>query len=170
MKTKIYSIDCPRRIQFGDPLYVEKYKGKELSSLVVNRLIPKKFVAKVVLREEPYKECPDLMCRSIEICLGPQKYIDTYANGRIYSNQEIVEKQIGVDTACYYIDVDDRYNEINTGADGMWGNECILYKKTNKRKVIEGIIITIEMPEDETLESMEEMVRYFFKNVAEENC
>lgn len=169
MKTKIYSVDCPRRIQFGDPLYIEQYKGKALQSLVVDCSVPKGFVAKVVLCEEVAEGYPDLICHSIKICLGPEKYINTYAKGCMYSNQEMTEKPIGVDSACYYINVDDKYDEIHTGADGMWGNECVFYKKISKRKVIDGIMIIIEMPEDETLESMEEKLNYFFKNVVEEN-
>ena len=33
MKKEIYSVKCPKRVQFGDPLYFEEYKGKKLASL-----------------------------------------------------------------------------------------------------------------------------------------
>ena len=64
MKKEIYSVKCPKRVQFGDPLYFEEYKGKKLASLVADCTPPRNFVAKVVLTEEPVRDtrmrCPAL--------------------------------------------------------------------------------------------------------------
>ncbi|WP_270816159.1 hypothetical protein [Hungatella effluvii] len=35
MRKELYSMKCPGRIVFGDPLYFEDYKGERLADLVV---------------------------------------------------------------------------------------------------------------------------------------
>lgn len=39
---------------------------------------------------------------------------------KMYASQKIEQKEIGVDSARYLIDVDGRYEDIRTGGDGYW--------------------------------------------------
>ena len=58
MKKEIYVVDCPTHIRFGDPMYFERFEGQKLERLVVDCKVPKNFVARVVLREQPIEGLP----------------------------------------------------------------------------------------------------------------
>ena len=57
VKKEIYVVDCPTHIRFGDPMYFERLRDKNLNVLVVDCKVPKNFVARVVLREQPIEAC-----------------------------------------------------------------------------------------------------------------
>ena len=81
MRKEIYSVKCPKQVQFGDPMYFEEYEGRKLENLVVDCKPPRGFVAKVVLVEEPMKEYPDEMSRTMTLYMAPKETIDTYNTG-----------------------------------------------------------------------------------------
>ena len=97
MKKEQYLVKCPSRIQFGDPMYYEEYKGKRLTDLVADIKPPKGFAARVVLSEEPLKELPIYMDRQMKIYLAPEQEMKTYMDGYKYENQVHKEKLIGVE-------------------------------------------------------------------------
>ena len=104
MRQEIYKVKNPKRIVFGDPLYFEEFKGAELKRLTVDYRPPKHFdAARLVLEEEPNEELPKYMNRSITLYLAPHQTIDVYTSGQIYASQKIAKKDIGVDTARYYL-------------------------------------------------------------------
>ncbi len=52
----------------------------------------------------------------------------------MYESQEVKEKVIGVDTARYLIQVDEREEILHTGGDGYWGSfQEIAHKHGNRR-------------------------------------
>ncbi len=51
MRKEIYSAKCPKRLQFGDPMYFEEFKGEKLASLVADCRLPRHFAARGVLKE-----------------------------------------------------------------------------------------------------------------------
>ena len=162
MKKEIYSVTCPKRFQFGDPMYFEEFKWKKLASLVADCKPPRNFVAKVVLTEEPIEEYPDEMSRTMTLYMAPKETIDTYVDGCMYKGQDVMEKEIGVDTAKYLINVDGRYEEIHTGADGYWGNYLELSREQGKNRILDAMTVSVCMPEFEDFESMKRMTGYFF--------
>lgn len=164
MKKEIYSVKCPKRIQFGDPMYFEEFKGKKLASLVADCKPPHNFVAKVVLTEEPIEEYPDEMSRVMTIYMAPEKTIDTYVDGCMYKGQEVTEKEIGVDTAKYLINVDGHYEEIHTGGDGYWGNYLEFSRGQGANRILDAMTVSVCMPEFEDFESMKRLTSYFFSD------
>ena len=84
MRKEVYSVKCPKQVQFGDPMYFEEYEGRKLENLVVDCKPPRGFVAKVVLVEEPMKEYPDEMSRTMTLYMAPKETIDTYVDGYMY--------------------------------------------------------------------------------------
>ena len=105
---EIYKVQTPKRIVFGDPLYFEEFSGARLEQLVVDVQPPEAFGARVVLREFSAAEAPDTLIRTMEVYLAPEEDMDIYLRGMKYELQECIEKEIGVDTARYYLQVDDR--------------------------------------------------------------
>lgn len=165
MKKKTYSVKCPKRFVFGDPFYFEKFKGEKLEELVADYQPPKGFAARVVLEEKTIEEYPDFMERIMTLYMAPEKTIQTYVDGLMYEGQDISVKGIGVDTACYLIDVDGRSDEIKTGGDGYWG-ECQEFRHgKNGRQFLDAIIVTVVIPEFEDWSGMERLVGYFFEDM-----
>lgn len=144
MKSKIYSVQCPQRIQFGDPFYLEQFDSNRLQELIVDREIPDHFEARVLLTEQPYS---DFIARNMTICLAPKADLDTYTKGYIYPEEKVKDREIGVDTARYYIDIDGKRAEFYTGADGYWGKESLIFREVGKSSIVDAIIISIAMPE-----------------------
>lgn len=157
MKKEIYSVKCPERFQFG-------FKGKKLTSLVVDCKSPRSFAAKVVLTETPMEEFPDMMSCTMTLYMAPVATIDTYVDGCMYKGQEVTEKEIGVDTARYLINVDERYEEIHTGGDGYWGNYLEFSRGKGANKILDAIMVSVCMPEFQDFEKMKHLTGYFFSD------
>lgn len=165
LRKETYSVKCPQRFVFGDPLYFEEFKGKKLASLIADYKPPKGFDARIVLEEKEMEEYPDFMERTMTLYMASEKTIQTYVDGLMYKGQEISEKEIGVDTACYLINVDGRSDEIKTGGDGYWGACQEFRHEHNGRQFLDAIIVTVVIPEFETWNSMERLAGYFFEEM-----
>lgn len=160
-----YMVHLPKKIVFGDPLYFEEFKGKKLESLVVDFSPPRHFEAAVVLQEAPFEEISDEMDRTMTIFFAPAKTMGVYLNDMIFESQDETYKEIGVDTAQYYLKIDDNEETIRTGGDGYWGSYTELSRTINGHRILDAAIISISMPEGESFDSMRERLNYLFKNV-----
>lgn len=163
-----FKIKCPKRIQFGDPLYYEDFKDKpeRLKKLVVDYKPKPEFKAGVLLTEMEYPEFPGYMARTMTVYFAPERYLSTYLDEKMYASQKIEQKEIGVDSARYLIDVDGRYEDIRTGGDGYWGDYQELYREINGKKYVDAVVISISMPDDMSFESMKRLAEYFFEDMS----
>lgn len=162
---EIYTVECPKHIRFGDPMYFEEFKGKQLDRLVVDYKVPKQFAARVVLTEQPIEDMPGVMVDTITLYLAPEQTIGTYMDGYYYDSQDVNQKEIGVDTAVYLYEIDGRYEEFHTGSDGYWGECHEFSRKRNGLNMVDAAVITACMPESEGFEDMRRLVHYFFRDV-----
>lgn len=162
---EIYRVQTPKRIVFGDPLYFEEFSGARLEQLVVDVQPPEAFSTRVVLREFSTTEAPDALVRTMEVYLAPEENMDIYLQGMKYKVQECTEKEIGVDTARYYLQVDDREDILHTGGDGYWGSYEELSRNTRGGNVVDAAILTIVWPEYESMEGMRQHAFYFFRDM-----
>lgn len=164
---EIYKVKLPKKIIFGDPLYFETMSGPELNRLTADITVPKKLTeARVVIEIEPDSLYPEYNNIQMSIILSPKEFLDTYLDNKVFKYQTQVEKAIGVDTAQYYLAIDDKDDFIKTGADGMWGS--ILTIKNGRK--IEGILMTIALPEEyENINMLRKAVNYFFEDVQQIN-
>lgn len=160
-----YSVKLPKQIIFGDPWYFERYSGEKLKSLIVNMNPPSRFEARVVLEEMQDEEYPEITLRSMSICMAPAETMQTYLQGMIYESQDHTVRQLGVDSAKYFLCVNNRMNAIHTGADGYWGDYQEMTRTINGKTYLDAAILTIAVPEDETMESMREWLNYYFEDV-----
>lgn len=161
MKKEIYSVNCPKHIQFGDPMYFECFEGEKLSRLVADYSPPENFEARVVLEENGVEDSKMIFY------LALKGTINTYLDGYKYKVQEQKGKGIGVDTAAYLLIIDGKEEEISTGADGYWG-DCQEFSHTHKGKeILDAVIITVYMPEFENLTDMRGRMHYFFTGVCQ---
>ena len=163
MKKEIYVVDCPTHIRFGDPMYFERFEGQKLERLVVDCKVPKNFVARVVLQEQPIEDLPGEMLDTMTLYMAPERTISTYMDGYCYKGQEVEQKEIGVDTVTYLFEVDGRYEEFNTEGDGYWGESREFSRIRDGRSIIDAAVITVCMPETRGFEDMRRLVHYFFQ-------
>ena len=154
MKKEIYVVDCPTHIRFGDPMYFERFEGQKLERLVVDCKVPKNFVARVVLREQPIEGLPGEMLDTMTLYMAPERTISTYMDGYCYKGQEVEQKEIGVDTVTYLFEADGRYEEFNTEGDGYWGESREFSRIRDGRSIIDAAVITVCMPETRGFEDM----------------
>ena len=166
MRKEIYKVKCPQHSVFGDPMYFERFRGNELNRLTVDYRPSKYFdTARLVLKEEPNRELSEYMNRSITLYAAPRQTIDVYACEQIYTFQKISAKNIGVDTARYYLNIDGREAEIKTGGDGWWGRFEEYYREAGKDRLSDAVVLTIAMPEEYDFEGMKHLAGYFFGNL-----
>lgn len=163
VKKEIYVVDCPAHIRFGDPMYFERFEGQKLERLVVDCKVPKNFVARVVLREQPIEGLPGEMLDTMTLYMAPERTISTYMDGYCYKGQEVEQKEIGVDTVTYLFEADGRYEEFNTEGDGYWGESREFSRIRDGRSIIDAAVITVCMPETRGFEDMRRLVHYFFQ-------
>ena len=163
VKKEIYVVDCPTHIRFGDPMYFERFEGQKLERLVVDCKVPKNFVARVVLREQPIEGLPGEMLDTMTLYMAPERTISTYMDGYCYKGQEVEQKEIGVDTVTYLFEADGRYEEFNTEGDGYWGESREFSRIRDGRSIIDAAVITVCMPETRGFEDMRRLVHYFFQ-------
>lgn len=161
VKKEIYVVDCPTHIRFGDPMYFERFEGQKLERLVVDCKVPKNFVARVVLREQPIEGLPGEMLDTMTLYMAPERTISTYMDGYCYKGQEVEQKEIGVDTVTYLFEADGRYEEFNTEGDGYWGESREFSRIRDGRSIIDAAVITVCMPETRGFEDMRRLVHYF---------
>ena len=163
VKKEIYVVDCPTHIRFGDPMYFERFEGQKLERLVVDCKVPKNFVARVVLREQPIEGLPGEMLDTMTLYMAPERTISTYMDGYCYKGQEVEQKEIGVDTVTYLFEADGRYEEFNTEGDGYWGESREFSRIRDGRSIIDAAVTTVCMPETRGFEDMRRLVHYFFQ-------
>lgn len=174
LEQKTYETKTPKTIIFGDPMYFEDYEDepKRLKSLITDLKLTKaqlaEFVCRVVLMNERFtEEGFEFDSISLNIYLAPAEHIKTYMGGQYYTVQKETNKEIGVDSASYLLQIDDKYDEFRTGADGYWGNQTTYSRTINGKKRIDAYVINVNLPEDESMKSAEDYVKYFFQNVKE---
>lgn len=79
-------------------------------------------------------------------------------------------KLLGVDTARYYLRVDKQDDTIHTGGDGCWGFYQEITRNHNGKPVLDASILSIYMPDDDTMNDVRERLNYFFKDVQLIEC
>lgn len=162
-----YSVKPPKHIKIGDPWYFTQFKGDELTRLTVDKSIhPFYSACRVTLEETPCEEMPEINFLDMTIYLAPKERINTYLGGMMYKGQLIDEKDIGVDTARYKVEIDGKENTVYTGADGAWGSYTEYYLEQKGMRGTDCMIINLGFSSDfDTIESMREHLRYFFDDV-----
>ena len=160
-----YKVKCPKRIMFGDPLYLKQFEGERQKKLIVDMPVPAGFSARVNLMEEPVKECPDLIGRAMVIYLAPEETMNVYLQGLRYESQEVYDKPLGVDSASYILQVDEKRDTIYTGADGVWGKYMDYTRRIGKKEYLDAVIISIAFPRKMDMNKIRSFLDYFFEEV-----
>lgn len=91
--------------------------------------------------------------------------MQTYLQDMVYESQTHTVKKLGVDTARYYLGVDDRDDIIRTGGDGYWGAYHEMTRMIRGHIHLDATILTIAVPDNVSMEDMRQWLNYFFQDV-----
>lgn len=83
--------------------------------------------------------------------------METYLKGIIFTSPEIAQKNIGVDTARYYFNVNGCGDEIKTEGDGWWGCFEEYYRKNGKDRISDAVVLTVAIPENYDFDRMKQL-------------
>lgn len=170
-KAKILSevfaeVVMPKKLYIGDPMYFEEYEGAKLNKLVYNKNYRGKsdwvgFV-KLTQKEDSFEfEGKEITYQDIEIdiCFAPnQKLLEIFKRGNILHSHKEKPLDIGVDTACYVIGINDNEIKINTMGDGCWGQVLEVYNGSK----LDGIMINLSTGEYNDLNRLKSDLEYLF--------
>ena len=91
--------------------------------------------------------------------------MQTYLQDMVYESQMHTVKKLGVDTAWYYLGVDDHDDIIRTGGDGYWGAYHEMTRLIRGHIHLDDTILTIAVPDNVSTEDMHKWLNYFFQDV-----
>ena len=165
LRREVFCVKCPKRIVVGDPYYFETVPPERLKKLVADYTLPKSYEARLVLSQYEMHDFGVYQTNAVQIYLAPGKDVDVYAAEKMYADQHIDRRKIGVDTARYIIGIDERLEEFHTGADGYWGDACEYSHTKNERKQVDGMMIMMTMPEEVSFAAMKQSMYGLFEGV-----
>lgn len=170
---EVYDIETPTSIVIGDPSYFEEMEDPKVSERVKNNMkkltlikgnIPKTHKARLIFSElecEGFAPDKPFFIHEAKIVICNAKYLDVYCNDQYYPSQVIEDTALGCDVAQYNVYInygeDNRYYNVHTGADGMYGS-----KQINKGAY--GFNCSFTFPSDLINEKeMRQILAYLFK-------
>jgi len=167
MVVKNYVCSTPKKIVFGDPMYFEDYADnkEELKRLTIDLNVSRlkeDFSCLVSIVKNNFDDI-DGDFYELVISLVSNGPMGLYVSGMKYTNQKSVDDAFGVDTASYYLAVDDRDDEFSTGADGYWATKTTYTSNKNK----DAIVIAISMPEYLSEKEIDDYIHYYFSDLEE---
>lgn len=153
-------VEMPTTIIVGDPIYFEEYPNRK--DLVYDKgFRGKKDWVGIVTLSETETEYKDMIIEgsSLKVVYAPnEEFARVYLDDMKYKSQNIKNTQIGVDSARYLIQIDDKCHEINTGGDGYWGDISEFYRGDK----LEGIMIDMELGDIYSFNDHREIIEYLF--------
>ena len=96
LRRELFRVKCPRRIVAGDPYYFETEPPERLKKLVVDYIPPRSYEARLVLSQYEMHDFGVYQTNAVQIYLAPGKDVDVYAAEKMYADQRIEQKEIGV--------------------------------------------------------------------------
>ena len=131
IRESVHSIKPFKHIRIGDPFYFEKIEQKgdkpnRYTKLVCDTKTSCCKVGAVIIKEVEITDemLPDPFINiNVDIFLAKdEEQLEIYKSGRWYGEDtQKRDYELGCDTARFEIEVDGRYDEVHTGADGYYG-------------------------------------------------
>ncbi len=162
MRTKVFRATCPRRVLWGDPVYLAGDTVDTAASVIKEQSIPESFQAKIILEERHDEEYIDVVMLNVGIYMAREQQLPMYLKNMMFSSQEEIVYPVNVNSAGYLLDIDGRSAMLRTESNGCWGYGCFLYWG----KMLDALILDIGLPETETMESAEQLIAALFENVS----
>jgi len=139
-----YSIKTPKEIRLYDEMYLNDSNFIDFCAIIENISKDKKTELIFELVEDvvslKYSEVKILTFVVKLLIASDQEILDCFYNEKYYPASVEQQKELICDSSSFVIEIDDRYDDIYTGADGCYGQQ-ISYKD-NQAHFIEFCIDT----------------------------
>lgn len=162
MKEERYEAKTPKHLVIGDPWYFERKSGKDLQRLIVDYRPPEDVQTAIILSEN---EAYGITQTNMTMYFAPKEHIKVYMDDMIYEGQETKRREIPVDTAKYYMDVDGRKENIYTSGDGYWGQMVEYYHEEKNRMVTDAVIVSMAMPDSIDFVQLRSFMNHLFEEI-----
>ena len=77
MRTKVFRATCPRRVLWGDPVYLAGDTVDTAASVIKEQSIPESFQAKIILEERHDEEYIDVVMLNVGIYMAREQQLPT---------------------------------------------------------------------------------------------
>lgn len=163
LRKESFDIEMPRKVRIGDPMYFEEYR--DYFQYVYSKTFKSEenWLGKLILVEEEVKyENWTIKDVNFHVALAPsKKLLDVYKVGAHYSKQKVVATEIGVDTACYLVEIDNRSITVNTGSDGLMG--CVF--EYYRGEELEGVFMDLSGLDINEFDKFANELKYVFEAI-----
>ena len=78
MRTKVFRATCPRRVLWGDPVYLAGDTVDTAASVIKEQSIPESFQAKIILEERHDEEYIDVVMLNVGIYMAREQQLPMY--------------------------------------------------------------------------------------------
>ena len=157
-----YKVNTPKKFVFGDPLDFEQGREERLKELAAIIDVPENFTARAVLEEIEVKGLPDDTGRVMTFFFSEDRLIKKLMQGQPFKLPKKREKMVDINSASYFLRVDNREKVFYTGGDGYWGSCAEYYRNTAQGEITAGIVVTVVMPDHTNMNEMRAVVRSLF--------
>lgn len=160
-----YKVNTPKTFVFGDPLDFEQESEERLKELAAIIDVPENFTARAVLEEIEVKGLPNDIGRVMTFFFSEDRLIKKLMQGQAFKLPKKREKMVDINSASYFLRVDNREKVFYTGGDGYWGSCAEYYRNTAQGEITAGIVVTVVMPDHTDMNEMREVVCSLFNGI-----
>lgn len=102
---------------------------------------------------------------AVNLYFAPEQYLDACMKQEAVTWQGVSQKWADTGNACYKVMADERQENVNTEADGIWSQYQEFYSYDGDARKTKAVRIILVVPYDETFEGMRRLVYSLFEEV-----
>ncbi len=102
---------------------------------------------------------------AVNLYFAPEQYLDACMKQEAVTWQGFSQKWADTGNACYKVMADERQENVNTEADGIWSQYQEFYSYDGDDRKTKAVRITLVVPDDETFEGMRRLMYSLFEEM-----
>ena len=148
----------------GYGIFGEAWEGQE--KIRVNRLpAPSGFQMGTLLEQFQHPFEKACIRYAVNLYFAPEQYLDACMKQEAVTWQGFSQKWADTGNACYKVMADERQENVNTEADGIWSQYQEFYSYDGDARKTKAVRITLVVPDDETFEGMRRLMYSLFEEM-----
>lgn len=148
----------------GYGIFGEAWEGQE--KIRVNRLpAPSGFQMGILLEQFQHPFEKACIRYAVNLYFAPEQYLDACMKQEAVTWQGFSQKWADTGNACYKVMADERQENVNTEADGIWSQYQEFYSYDGDARKTKAVRITLVVPDDETFEGMRRLMYSLFEEM-----
>lgn len=165
MKEEKYKAKCPGHVLIADTAYLEKHGKDKKKYEVIDYQPPSGFQMGILLEQFQHPFEKACIRYAVNLYFAPEQYLDACMKQEAVTWQGVSQKWADTGNACYKVMADERQENVNTEADGIWSQYQEFYSYDGDARKTKAVRITLVVPDDETFEGMRRLMYSLFEEV-----